>query len=153
MWILIRLSTLLMALQRLCKQERLLRGSVLTSWHFTTGTAQIQEREEGASGRGSTVCCRTGSRPRSSLPGTSSLPVPNILSYEERLSPLSPTCDPRLSVASLLQRSEVLEHIWKQDDIWPTPLCQGFILQWTTVLESKVHLRGQCIVKKKQNKT
>lgn len=54
-----------------------------------------------------------------------------------------------LSPASLPQRSEVLEHIWKQDDIWPTPLCQAFLLQWTSVLESKVLLRGQRLEEKK----
>lgn len=42
-----------------------------------------------------------------------------------------------LSSALPLQRSEVLEHIWKQDDIWPTPLCRTFIWQWASVLESK----------------
>ncbi|XP_011602086.1 butyrophilin subfamily 3 member A3 [Takifugu rubripes] len=35
------------------------------------------------------------------------------------------------------QRSAVLENIWKQDDIWPTPLCRTFIWQWASVLESK----------------
>lgn len=42
-----------------------------------------------------------------------------------------------LSSVSPLQRSAVLEHIWKQDDIWPSPLCRTFILQWASVLESK----------------
>ncbi|XP_004071581.1 butyrophilin subfamily 3 member A1 isoform X1 [Oryzias latipes] len=35
------------------------------------------------------------------------------------------------------QRSEVLEHIFNQDDIWPTSLCRIFILQWANMLESK----------------
>lgn len=42
-----------------------------------------------------------------------------------------------LSCVLLLQRSAVLEYIWKQDDIWPTPLCRTFIWQWASVLESK----------------
>lgn len=42
-----------------------------------------------------------------------------------------------LSSGLPLQRSAVLEHIWKQDDIWPTPLCRTFIWQWASVLESK----------------
>lgn len=37
-----------------------------------------------------------------------------------------------------LQRSAMLEHIWNQNDIWPTPLCRAFILQWASMLESKV---------------
>lgn len=40
-----------------------------------------------------------------------------------------------------LQRSEVLEHIWKQDDAWPTSVCRTFILQWANVLESKEVLK------------
>ncbi|KAM3597600.1 uncharacterized protein V6R79_006698 [Siganus canaliculatus] len=35
------------------------------------------------------------------------------------------------------QKSSVLEHIWKQDDTWPTSLCRAFILQWASMLESK----------------
>ncbi|XP_064842700.1 E3 ubiquitin-protein ligase TRIM58-like isoform X2 [Oncorhynchus masou masou] len=35
------------------------------------------------------------------------------------------------------QRSEVLENIWKLEDIWPTPLCRAFILEWASLLESK----------------
>lgn len=54
---------------------------------------------------------------------------------------------------SPVQRSEVLEHIWKQDDIWPTPLCQAFILQWTSMLESKVLLRGLHRTQKQKNCT
>lgn len=38
---------------------------------------------------------------------------------------------------SPMQRSSVLEHIWKQGDIWPTSLCRTFIWQWASVLESK----------------
>ncbi|MEQ2259853.1 hypothetical protein XENORESO_020131, partial [Xenotaenia resolanae] len=37
-------------------------------------------------------------------------------------------------------RSEVLEHIWNQDDTWPSPLCRVFILQWASVLENKKKL-------------
>lgn len=37
-----------------------------------------------------------------------------------------------------LQKSAVLEHIWKQDDTWPPSLCRAFILQWASTLESKV---------------
>ncbi|KAM6905452.1 butyrophilin subfamily 3 member A3 [Xenentodon cancila] len=35
------------------------------------------------------------------------------------------------------QRSAVLEYIWNQEDVWPTPLCRVFILQWACMLESK----------------
>ncbi|XP_029945377.1 butyrophilin subfamily 3 member A1 [Salarias fasciatus] len=35
------------------------------------------------------------------------------------------------------QKSGVLEHIWNQDDDWPTPLCRAFIVQWASMLESK----------------
>lgn len=35
------------------------------------------------------------------------------------------------------QKSAVLEHIWNQDDDWPTPLCRAFIVQWASMLESK----------------
>lgn len=35
------------------------------------------------------------------------------------------------------QKSTVLEHIWNQDDDWPTPLCRAFIMQWASMLESK----------------
>ncbi|XP_010872351.1 butyrophilin subfamily 1 member A1-like isoform X1 [Esox lucius] len=34
-------------------------------------------------------------------------------------------------------RSEVLQNIWNQEDIWPIPLCRAFILDWASVLESK----------------
>ncbi|KAJ7989393.1 hypothetical protein DPEC_G00304080 [Dallia pectoralis] len=34
-------------------------------------------------------------------------------------------------------RSEVLQKIWNQEDIWPVPLCQAFILDWASILESK----------------
>ncbi|MED6289110.1 hypothetical protein CHARACLAT_032965, partial [Characodon lateralis] len=37
-------------------------------------------------------------------------------------------------------RSEVLEHIWNQDDTWPSPLCRVFILQWASMLENKKKL-------------
>lgn len=36
-----------------------------------------------------------------------------------------------------LQRSAVLEHIWKQDDVWPAPLCRTFLWQWASVLETR----------------
>lgn len=39
------------------------------------------------------------------------------------------------------QRSAVLEHILNQDDTWPIPLCRAFILQWASILESKVVIR------------
>ncbi|XP_036069218.1 tripartite motif-containing protein 6 isoform X2 [Oryzias melastigma] len=35
------------------------------------------------------------------------------------------------------QRSVVLEHIFNQDDTWPTSLCRIFTLQWANMLESK----------------
>lgn len=63
----------------------------LTSGHIIPGAAQIQEGE-GASGRGSTVCCRVGSRPRSSLPGAAWLPVPKLPKYKKKIPPLWPTC-------------------------------------------------------------
>ncbi|MEQ2183486.1 hypothetical protein GOODEAATRI_033164, partial [Goodea atripinnis] len=34
----------------------------------------------------------------------------------------------------------VLEHIWNQDDTWPSPLCRVFILQWASMLENKKKL-------------
>ena len=45
---------------------------------------------------------------------------------------------PSLLSALPLQRSTVLENIWKLDDTWPTSLCRTFILQWASMLESKV---------------
>uniref|UniRef100_A0A667YFS8 Si:ch73-364h19.2 n=1 Tax=Myripristis murdjan TaxID=586833 RepID=A0A667YFS8_9TELE len=36
------------------------------------------------------------------------------------------------------QRSDILQNIWNLDDIWPTPLCRAFILEWASMLESKV---------------
>ncbi|XP_037544847.1 butyrophilin subfamily 3 member A3 [Nematolebias whitei] len=43
-------------------------------------------------------------------------------------------------LSRVCQRSEVLEHVWNQDDTWPTPLCQLFILQWASMLENKERL-------------
>lgn len=40
-------------------------------------------------------------------------------------------------LSRVCQRSAVLEHIWNQDDIWPTPLCRSFVLQWASMLDSK----------------
>ncbi|CAK6963286.1 butyrophilin subfamily 3 member A3 [Scomber scombrus] len=40
-------------------------------------------------------------------------------------------------MSRVCQRSDVLEHIWNQDDTWPTPLCWTFILEWASMLESK----------------
>lgn len=45
-----------------------------------------------------------------------------------------------------LQRSEVLGNIWKLEDIWPTPLCRAFILEWASLLESKVWRTGANIL-------
>ncbi len=49
---------------------------------------------------------------------------------------------PRVSFSCLsvlpLQRSAVLEHIWNLDDTWPSSLCRAFVLQWASMLESKV---------------
>nr|XP_004560726.1 tripartite motif-containing protein 34A isoform X1 [Maylandia zebra] len=41
-------------------------------------------------------------------------------------------------IGRVCQRSAMLEHIWNQNDIWPTPLCRAFILQWASMLESKM---------------
>ncbi|XP_017283593.1 butyrophilin subfamily 3 member A3 [Kryptolebias marmoratus] len=43
-------------------------------------------------------------------------------------------------LSRVCQRSEVLEHIWNQDDTWPTSLCRLFILQWASMLENKKSL-------------
>ncbi|KAM9394533.1 butyrophilin subfamily 3 member A3 [Pholidichthys leucotaenia] len=40
-------------------------------------------------------------------------------------------------LSRVCQRSSVLEYICNQDDIWPTPLCRVFILQWASMLEAK----------------
>ncbi|XP_061567425.1 butyrophilin subfamily 3 member A3 [Cololabis saira] len=40
-------------------------------------------------------------------------------------------------LSRVCQRSAVLEYIWNQEDVWPTPLCKVFILQWAYILESK----------------
>lgn len=40
-------------------------------------------------------------------------------------------------LSRVCQRSSVLENIWSLDDVWPTPLCRAFILQWASMLESK----------------
>lgn len=40
-----------------------------------------------------------------------------------------------------MQRSAVLEHIWNLEDIWSTPFCRLFIVQWAAMLESKVLIR------------
>lgn len=40
-------------------------------------------------------------------------------------------------LARVCQNTEVLEHIWSLEDTWPTPLCQDFILQWASMMESK----------------
>lgn len=48
-----------------------------------------------------------------------------------------------------LQRSAVLENIWNQTDTWPTSMCRAFILQWASMLESKVLLwaLNRCVAK------
>lgn len=72
----------------------LAREVSLTSWHFSTGATQIQEGGEGASGWGSAVCCRAGSRSRPSVPGAASLWVTHHLNCQGgKLSGLSPTWD------------------------------------------------------------
>lgn len=40
-------------------------------------------------------------------------------------------------LSRVCQKSEVLEHIWNIEDIWPTPVCRAFILEWASMLESK----------------
>lgn len=101
MWILIRLAALLygsaaiaviaVAAAAAMSPEREVS---LTSWHFSTGATQIQEGGEGASGWGSAVCCRAGSRPRPSVPGAASLWVTHHLNCQGgKLSGLSPTWD------------------------------------------------------------
>ncbi|XP_046874899.1 butyrophilin subfamily 1 member A1 [Hypomesus transpacificus] len=40
-------------------------------------------------------------------------------------------------LARVCQNTEVLGHIWSLEDTWPTPLCQAFILEWASMMESK----------------
>ncbi|XP_068192884.1 butyrophilin subfamily 3 member A3 isoform X2 [Antennarius striatus] len=40
-------------------------------------------------------------------------------------------------LSRVCQSSAILEHIWKQDDSWPSSLCRTFVLQWASMLESK----------------
>ncbi|KAL0993396.1 hypothetical protein UPYG_G00107280 [Umbra pygmaea] len=40
-------------------------------------------------------------------------------------------------VNRVCQRSEVLEKIWNGEDTWSTSLCRAFILDWSSLLESK----------------
>uniref|UniRef100_A0A3Q2QXY6 Si:ch211-120g10.1 n=1 Tax=Fundulus heteroclitus TaxID=8078 RepID=A0A3Q2QXY6_FUNHE len=72
---------------------------------------------------------------------TSKIKESNKRAKRERKEPLD---EDQLFVAGLAkdlsrvcQRSDVLEHIWNQEDTWPSPLCQAFILQWASMLENK----------------
>ncbi|KAM4536091.1 butyrophilin subfamily 3 member A3 isoform 1-T2 [Fundulus diaphanus] len=72
---------------------------------------------------------------------TSKIKESNKRAKRERREPLD---EDQLFVAGLAkdlsrvcQRSDVLEHIWNQEDTWPSPLCQAFILQWASMLENK----------------
>jgi len=40
-------------------------------------------------------------------------------------------------LSRVCQKTEVLEHIWNIEDVWPTPVCRAFILEWASMLESK----------------
>lgn len=113
---------------------------------FAGITQESEEWEEGAFGWGSAVYCGSGSRSKPSVPGNNSLMKTEMI--------LSDLCTNRfclylsvyhqphvfLSCLSVLplQRSAVLENIWNLDDIWPASLCRVFILQWASMLESKV---------------
>ncbi|XP_019721183.1 butyrophilin subfamily 3 member A3-like [Hippocampus comes] len=44
-------------------------------------------------------------------------------------------------LSKICQRSNVLQHIWSSDDVWPACLCRDFIVEWAAVLERKVQSR------------
>ncbi|KAI1884220.1 hypothetical protein AGOR_G00224210 [Albula goreensis] len=41
-------------------------------------------------------------------------------------------------LSRLCQRTEVLKHIWSGEDVWPPHVCQVFILDWASQLESQM---------------
>ncbi|KAM7371206.1 hypothetical protein PAMP_010697 [Pampus punctatissimus] len=41
----------------------------------------------------------------------------------------------------ICQRSSILGHIWTSEDIWPASVCRDFIVEWATVLETRVQPR------------
>ncbi|XP_061081036.1 E3 ubiquitin-protein ligase TRIM21-like [Conger conger] len=41
-------------------------------------------------------------------------------------------------LSRLCQRAEVLGHIWSGEDVWPPQVCQAFILDWASQLESQM---------------
>lgn len=45
------------------------------------------------------------------------------------------------SPPSLLQRSNILAHIWTCEDVWPPRVCRDFIVDWAAVLERRVQVR------------
>ncbi|XP_041830244.1 butyrophilin subfamily 1 member A1 isoform X2 [Melanotaenia boesemani] len=38
----------------------------------------------------------------------------------------------------ICQRSNILEHIWTCEDVWPASVCRDFIVDWAAVLETRV---------------
>ncbi|XP_077482324.1 butyrophilin subfamily 3 member A1 [Stigmatopora argus] len=44
-------------------------------------------------------------------------------------------------VSKICQRSNVLQHIWAGQDVWPPALCRDFIVEWAAVLENKVQAK------------
>ncbi|XP_057682272.1 erythroid membrane-associated protein [Corythoichthys intestinalis] len=41
-------------------------------------------------------------------------------------------------LGKICQRSNILQHIWAGEDVWPAALCRDFIVEWAAVLEKKV---------------
>ncbi|XP_064171996.1 tripartite motif-containing protein 6-like isoform X1 [Anguilla rostrata] len=41
-------------------------------------------------------------------------------------------------LSRLCQRAEILGHIWNGEDVWPPQVCQAFILDWASQLESQM---------------
>uniref|UniRef100_A0A3P8WY85 Zgc:194990 n=1 Tax=Cynoglossus semilaevis TaxID=244447 RepID=A0A3P8WY85_CYNSE len=38
----------------------------------------------------------------------------------------------------ICQRSNILAHIWTNEDIWPASMCRDFIMEWAAVIEKRV---------------
>ncbi|XP_051926473.1 E3 ubiquitin-protein ligase TRIM69 [Hippocampus zosterae] len=45
-------------------------------------------------------------------------------------------------LSKICQRSNLLQHIWSGDDVWPACRCRDFIVEWAAVLERKVQSRA-----------
>ncbi|XP_008312936.1 E3 ubiquitin-protein ligase TRIM21 isoform X2 [Cynoglossus semilaevis] len=41
----------------------------------------------------------------------------------------------------ICQRSNILAHIWTNEDIWPASMCRDFIMEWAAVIEKRVQPR------------